>query len=229
MRIPVIAGLIDRRILINYRVRPETLGSLLPKPFRPQLVGGWGLAGICLIRLRHVRPRGLPGWLGISSENAALRVAVEWDAAGSTNQGVYVWRRDTNSPLNALAGGRIFPGRHHRSRFEVREANDCLEVSIDNDANRLFVAARLAPGLPAGSIFDSLEAASRFFEAGSIGYSATSDAARFEGLQLQCLSWQVVPLQVDRLCSSFFDDPSRFPASSIQFDCALLMRGIEHQ
>ena len=29
--------------------------------------------------------------------------------------------------------------------------------------------------------------------------------------------------------SSYFDDRAVFPAGSIEFDCALLMRGIEHE
>ena len=46
MRIPVIRGVIDRRILANYRVDPEVLAGLLPPPFRPQRVGRFGVAGI---------------------------------------------------------------------------------------------------------------------------------------------------------------------------------------
>ena len=75
MRIPVIRGLIDRRVLVNYRVDPEVLGKQLPAPFRPQLVRGYGIAGICLIRLKQIRPRFLPALCGIASENAAHRVA----------------------------------------------------------------------------------------------------------------------------------------------------------
>src|SRR5688572_22191214 len=104
MKIPVLRGLIERRILVNYRVDPGVLAPLLPAPFRPRLVGGFGMAGICLIRLRGVRPRLFPSWLGISSENAAHRVAVEWDEGGVVREGVYVRRRDTDSRLNALAG-----------------------------------------------------------------------------------------------------------------------------
>src|SRR4051794_5598535 len=70
MRIPVIRGTIDRRILVNYRVDPEILAKLLPKPFQLKLTHGAGMAGICLIRLQHVRPRLLPAFLGFSSENA---------------------------------------------------------------------------------------------------------------------------------------------------------------
>src|SRR4051812_24844935 len=110
MKLPVIAGLIERRILVNYRVDPKVLAPLLPPPFRPQLVHGQAMAGICLIRLRGVRPRWLPARLGISSENAAHRAAVEWVENGITRQGVYIRRRDSNSWLNAAAGGRLFPG-----------------------------------------------------------------------------------------------------------------------
>ena len=60
MRIPAISGQIDRRILVNFRVAPDALEKILPAPFRPQLYRGYGIAGICLIRLRYVRPRFLP-------------------------------------------------------------------------------------------------------------------------------------------------------------------------
>ena len=56
MHIPVIRGLIDRRILVNFQVMPEVLSAILPLPFRPKLVDGMGVAGICLIRLKHIRP-----------------------------------------------------------------------------------------------------------------------------------------------------------------------------
>src|SRR6185436_17025543 len=87
MRIPTVRGLSKRRILVNYRVDPAVLTPLLPMPFRPKIVRGFGMAGICLIRLKGLRPAGLPAWLGISSENAAHRVAVEWDDDGTTREG----------------------------------------------------------------------------------------------------------------------------------------------
>ena len=51
MRLPAISGIIDRRILANYRIDPEVMAKALPSPFRPQLVNGWAIGGICLIRL----------------------------------------------------------------------------------------------------------------------------------------------------------------------------------
>src|SRR5690606_15197977 len=104
MQFPTIRGIIDRRSLVNYRVDPDALRKVFHEPFRPQLVGGVGIGGICLIRLKQVRPRHLPAFLGISSENAAHRIAVEWEQDGRLQTGVYIPRRDTPSRLNTLLG-----------------------------------------------------------------------------------------------------------------------------
>ena len=231
MRIPVIRGVIDRRILVNYHVDPGVLAPLLPPPFRPKVVHGVGMVGICLIRLKKVRPAFLTSWLGISSENAAHRTAVEWDENGTVREGVYVRRRDTDSRLNAWAGGRLFPGIHHHARFTVEETADRCHVALRSDdrVTSMEVRGRRVDELPATSVFGSLEEASAFFRAGSLGYSATPRPSHFQGLELRCLSWRAEPLEVEEVRSSFFEDESLFPQGSIGFDCALLMRGIEHE
>src|SRR5216683_3246815 len=97
MKLSKIGGIIRRRILVNYRVRPEVIQPMLPAKFQPKLHDGFAIAGICLIRLEKVRPNGVPDFLGATSENAAHRVAVTWkDEWGKTQEGVYVLRRDTN-------------------------------------------------------------------------------------------------------------------------------------
>lgn len=229
MRLPVIRGVIERRILANFRVESAVLERILPSPFRPKLANGWGMAGICLIRLGQIRPRLLPAAFGFSSENAAHRIAVEWDDPSGPQQGVYIPRRDTSSRLNVLAGGRLFPGEHHLARFEVRESQQDFHVSIRGDDVALLVEGHLSPGLPSESVFATIEEASSFFEAGALGYSATSRPGHFDGLELRTLRWRVEPLAITRVESSFFSDQSRFPPGSVHFDCALLMRGIEHE
>ena len=89
MLTPTLAGLIDRRILLNFRADPAVVPRLLPPPFRAQQVHGQAIVGICLIRLRHERLKGLPAALGMASENGAHRIAVEWEANGQRQTGVY--------------------------------------------------------------------------------------------------------------------------------------------
>lgn len=231
MRMPSVRGVIDRRILVNYRVDPAVAAAVLPAPFRPLLVNGSAMAGICLIRLKQIRPAALPLPIGIGSENAAHRFAVEWDADGERRTGVFIPRRDTSSRLNALVGGRIFPGVHHHARFEVHETDDRLSVAFrsDDGAASIAVMARPAGGLPADSVFASAAEASAFFEAGSLGYSATGEPGRFDGLELCCDEWTVTPLAVEAVRSAYFEDETRFPPGSVTFDHALLMRGVPHE
>jgi hypothetical protein len=231
MRIPVVRGVIERRVLANYRVRPEALARVLPPPFRPKTIRGWGVAGICLIRLRGVRPRAMPEFVGLSSENAAHRIAVEWERDGEMMEGVYIPRRDTSSRLNTLLGGRFFPGEHHRARFSVQEGGGRYSVEIDaNDGGmHAAVVGRLAERLPESSLFASLDEASAFFEGGSLGYSVTARDGEYDGLELKTFRWNVWPLDVERIESSFFDDATRFPPGTAEFDCALLMQDVEHE
>lgn len=225
------AGVIARRLLVNYRVTPDVLARLLPAPFRPQRVGEWGVAGICLIGLRDVRPRGLPAAIGLTSENAAHRIAVEWDEGGVTRRGVYIPRRDTSSWVNATLGGRIFPGVHQRAHFVISDSTGRVSVALQSHdgATRASVEGHECDRLPADSVFESLNAASSFFEQGALGYSAGARPGVYDGLELRTDAWRVAPLAVDRVVSSFFDDPALFPDGSATFDCALLMRDLPHE
>ena len=231
MYLPTLHGTIDRRILVNFRVRPDRLAALLPAPFRPQLVGGYGLAGICLIRLRGVRPLWCPSPFGIGSENAAHRVAVEWNVHGETKTGVYIPRRDTSSRLNAYAGGWLFPGEHRRAQFEVAETEQSFRVVMRScdGATNVSVQGQVTDCLPAGSVFASVREASQFFAGGALGYSPNVRQQCFDGLELHTSDWRVQPLRVEQVCSDFFENQELFPVGSVALDNALLMRDIDHQ
>jgi hypothetical protein len=231
MPIPVVRGVIDRRILLNFRVDPKVLSRILPDPFRPKLVHGAGMAGVCLIRLRQIRPKFVPAFLGVSSENAAHRIAVEWEQNGQQREGVFIPRRDTSSWLNTIVGGTLFPGLHHHSQFQVHEHDDHYRIVLDSDDRQthLLVEAHVSAEFQADSIFGSLQEASAFFERGSLGYSLTNQGGAFDGLELRSRNWQVTPLTIEHVESSFFEDRSLFPVGSVVFDSALLMLGIDHE
>jgi hypothetical protein len=232
MRIPVIKGTIKRRLLVNYHADPVVVQRMLPPPFRPKLHRGHSLVGICLIRLEGIRPAGFPAAIGLSSENAAHRIAVEWrDADGIQREGVFIPRRDTGSTLSRLAGGRVFPGEHHPARFSVVDAGQHIELSMRSlDASvSVRVTGDEADALPACSQFASVAEASAFFEGGSLGYSVTRDGNRMDGLLLRTLDWRIRALKVTEVRSSYFEDERRFPKGAVEFDHALIMRDILHE
>jgi len=228
MKIPVVRGIIDRRILVNYTVDPEVVKKLLPAPFRPKLYNGKAIVGICLIRLKQIRPKGLPAWLGIGSENGAHRIAVEWTENDELKEGVFVPRRDTSSCFNAAFGGRLFPGRHHQAKYHVTEADDHYQIAFKSDDDTtISIEATLAETYDTNSIFKTLSNASGFFEGGAVGFSPKG--SYFEGLELKTFNWHVQPLSIKSVQSSFFEDERNFPIGSIQFDNALLMTNMEHE
>jgi hypothetical protein len=230
VKIPTIIGTIDRRILINYHADKDVIRKFLPAPFTPKLVKNKAVVGICLIRLKNIRPQGVPFNIGITSENGAHRIAVQWTEKGQLKEGVYVPRRDTSSRLNALAGGRIFPGAHHLAHFVVDENNGNYNIQFESDdATSLAISARETNEWNSQSVFEDKTHASEFFRQGSIGYSPNRIGETFDGLELKTKKWEVTPLAVASVKSSFFENKSIFPEGSIAFDNALLMRNIEHE
>ncbi len=67
---------IERRLLVNYRIQPEFVAALLPRPFRPQLISGLAVGGVCLIRLGgHLR-------IDVSSRDGRMQLTVAAATAG---------------------------------------------------------------------------------------------------------------------------------------------------
>ena len=228
MKIPTIHGYIDRRILINFTADPEFVQKIIPFPFRPKIYKDKAIVGICLIRMKNIKPKGLPNFIGVSSENGAHRIAVEWDENGETKSGVYIPRRDTSSKLNAFVGGRIFPGKHYFAKFNIEEQNGNYHIDFKStDETEISIDAHEIESFNTESIFETLANASSFFESGNLGYSPNKN--KLEGLRLKTYTWEVSPLNVLSVKSSFFDNKDIFPTGSIKFDNALLMTNIEHE
>jgi len=228
MKIPTIKGMIDRRVLVNFTADPSVVEKIIPQPFQPKIYKGKAIVGICLIRLKNIRPKGLPNFMGISSENGAHRIAVEWTENGEIKEGVFIPRRDSSSFFNTLAGGRIFPGRHFHAKFDVKEENNHYHIAFkSSDGTTISIDGEKTEKLNPNSIFQNLGNASKFFEGGAVGYSPNGN--NYDGLKLKTFDWKVEPLNVSSVHSSFFEDESIFPKGSIQFDNALLMTQIKHE
>jgi len=133
MRLPAIQGIIDRRILVNYRVDPSVAAGLLPAPFRPKLVNGYAMAGICLIRLKQVRP----AWMRcpLALVRRMPLIASRWNGiATDAARKASLFRAGTAAArLNALPRrAAACAGEHHHAHFEVDERNDGLHVKFQS-------------------------------------------------------------------------------------------------
>lgn len=221
-----VSGTIDHRILLNYRIDPAVMQGQLPPEFEPKLVDGYAIGGICQVSLSGMRPKGLPALAGTTSHNAAHRIAV----VSSQGEGVYVPRRDTDSWLNTFSGGRVFPGVYNHASFHVQNHGDAFSVTIKEakGARIMSIEAEVVETLPQGSVFSDVASVSKFFEGGNIGWSPNSDGSGYDAIELQTVEWRMEPLEVSAEYSSFFTDTDNFPKGSVEFDGAMIMRGLQH-
>ena len=120
--LPTLEGIIARRVLVNFRVDPDVARRLVPAPLEPVVERGACVAGICLIRLERLRPKGLPAAVGLASENMAHRIAIRYPTPDGPSDGVFIWRRDTPRPWSACSAAVCFPGCTARPPSTSRRA-----------------------------------------------------------------------------------------------------------
>lgn len=229
--LPVIEGVIARRTLLNFRADADVVQRLLPPPLRVDQQRGYAVVGVCLIRLEDLRPHGVPGLRGLSSENMAHRVAIQYPTKNGMRPGVFIWRRETDQRLMEFLGGRFFPGVHHHARFQVREDEGSLTMAVTTKGGEADVSfsAKVSGEWHGSPSFPTFAEVSEFFRKGDCGFSCALRGDELEGLQLKTLKWSMLPMEVESQCCTFYSDPQRFPATSIEFDCGLLMRGLPHE
>lgn len=217
----VVASTIERRLLVNYRLDPGLARHLVPPGLRPAIVGDSAIGGFCLIRLSEMRPYGLPRLSGVRSENAAHRIAVEWDENGRTRRGMYIPERHSGSWLPRLAGGRVFPGVHQAAHFAVAERPD--RIGVVATAPHLEIRADVTPDAPwSSSIFRTVTEASDFFAAASVGWSPRRHGG-WDAVEMRTNAWAVRSTEAREISSTLLE---QFPAGSCVFDHALLMSDI---
>lgn len=197
---------IERRLLVNWRADPGDVGPLLPAPFRPHLVDGSAVVGVCILRLEHVRPPGLPRWAGTGFTSAAHRVSVSWDGPDGTEEhGVYVVRRDTSSRLVAAAGGRLFPGALRRARFVEASTKDELACCFASGDGTSVDVHGVIGGADRSHLFASPAMAERFFLGGAVAYSPNAGGDDLDALELAADRFELVPVTVSDARSTMWD------------------------
>jgi len=233
---PAVEGRIERRLLVNLRIDPDRVAPVLPAPFRPLLVDGWAIAGLCLIRLAGLRPAGFPGqvpsWVpgrvpgarGISTENVAHRIAVEWDENGERRTGVWIPQRHSSSWLTVGLGGRVFPAVHSYAHFDVRDTGSTISIEVTrHHAPLASVSCTAALRPPTDSVFGSLRDAEAFFRGGSTGVSPAARRDRCDVVDLAVDRWNLQPLEIIEAHSTILEALGPMDESSV-WDSAFIMR-----
>jgi hypothetical protein len=222
---PAVRGVIERRILVNYRLDVGALDAVLPEPFRGREVGesGKGIGSVCLMKVGDARLRFAPSAVGLSVETVTHRVSAERRKNGETENCVYVPRREVSSRFCAAVGERLLPAELNQADFRVVERDGVWRIRVDcgDEYAAVEVHDTDRDEMEEGSVFESVESASEFFCEAGMRYSPSGD--RYEGVELCPREWGMKPVDVTELRSSFFEKLGAEP------DSAFRMEGIEHE
>lgn len=220
-----------RRVLLNFRCEPSVARRLVPEPLEIAMQNGAAIVGVCLIRLERLRPKGMPALFVMAAENMAHRIAIRYPAADVMKDGVFIWRRETDRIMMSLLGGRLFPGVQQSADFEVVDNKDVLTMTVltkHHETDVSFVA-KPTSGWKATPAFATFGDASDFLRRGDCGFSCALNGERLEGMRLRTLRWLMTPLAASEVSSAFYENEEKFPRGSVEFDSALLMRGVPHE
>jgi uncharacterized protein YqjF (DUF2071 family) len=227
----VFEGVVARRLVVNFRVDPEVAAGLVPAPLEPARLGGAAVAGMSLIRLEQIRPRGLAPIVGLAIENMAHWVAVTAPVEDGRVSAFFVLRRDTESRLVATLGGPLFSAAHHLAQFDVDEDERHLRAKVrtDNGAADVEVEVDWGAAFRGTPCFPSLGAAERFFREFERGFTASETGGLLAAVRLRPSPVRLEPVRLVAARCRYFEDPKRFPEGSVTLDGALGMRSIPYE
>ncbi|MDZ7687624.1 MAG: DUF2071 domain-containing protein [Halobacteriales archaeon] len=222
---PAVRGFVESRLLVNYRVDVETLESFLPEPFRAREVGetGVGVGTVCFTSVEEARPRVLPESVGVSFRTVTHRVHVEIDDGRGVTFCVYVPRRDVSSRFCALAGSLLLPAEFEKAEFRTEEKDGARLITVNGDDVFAGVEAYETDrdDVREGSVFYSLESASRFLCEGGVEF--TPSVGRKGGVEFHADGYEIKPVEVADVRSSYFGRMGG------EFDSAFVMEDIENE
>lgn len=224
-----VEGSIDWKIFINFKVELSVLRNYLPSPFIPQSVRGYGMSSIVLTKHKHLRSAGLSSTLGMRPMTAHHQIAVSWSEYGQKMEGQYQVRQDTSSLLQLMMGETLSGGVHHLARIRSKISGNKYAVSlrsIDQQGVSVQVLAKHAERFPMGSLMRNLDTAAAFLEKNRISYAPRYKTMIFEGTESSFSKYSLQPLRVERLHANYWESQAQFPAGSVFFDHALLMKGV---
>lgn len=223
---PAIRGVVERRILVNYRVDVETLDTVLPEPFRGREAGesGKGIGSLCFMRINDARLRFTPKSTGVSVETMTHRISAERENNGETEHCVYVPRRDVSSEFCAAVGRSALPTDLNCADFRVEERNGVFRIRVDCGEEYAGVEAHETESneVEGGSVFDSIESASEFFCEAGVRYSPSGE--RYDSIEFCPREFKMKPVKVKELQSSYFER-----LEGAELDSAFSMEDIEHE
>ncbi len=223
-RLAQATGVLENTVMLNFRTDVEVLKRILPFPFDPRLVDGFGLVSILLFRMKDLYCETNIGWPSLPSDHVLYRISVSFNHGGRRQSGMYILRHEVNTrlPLRQRRRG-LFPLAGSPVRWNKNPWKDQFEWTLKSGSRtKLQVKARPGRSFSGGSLFQNLEEAADFFSHERFVLAPRYQQSIFSSTHFLPLSWEVKPLQVLRLKTDFKQLANLFPSDRIFYDSGLM-------
>lgn len=202
-----------RSLVLTYAVPEPQLRPLLGPGLELDTFEGWGFVAIAMVMTQHLRPLGMPRWLGSDFFLCGYRIFARFTAPGGRPlRGLRILRSDSNRRHMVVLGNLFTHYRYARAALTETwsEASWELRIATPSASADLHVVADLAScpaPLPDTSPFTTIEEAQRF--AGPLPYTfdyerETNRMILIKGVRK---AWSPVSVSVSVRRATFMDHP----------------------
>ena len=160
-------GRLERCWLFTFQTSPVAARQRLPGMLEPVTHNGYAFWNVVIVRLRGMRPRPLPAWMGVSYWHAAYRLYVRFPRPHEQPvEGLYFVRSDCDSHLVHVLGNLLTDFRFSFAPISCQERDRQVELSVHapQAPAHVLLDRRMPSALPGYSAFSSLGEATAFLE-----------------------------------------------------------------
>src|SRR5438132_8997738 len=126
-----LVGTIERCWLFVYQTPAAEARTLVPAALELVKHGDCAFWNIVVCRLRAMRPRGFPAFVGVGYWHVAYRFYVRFQpASGASDEGLFFARSDCDSRAMAVMGNLLHAFNFHTAEMAVSAEAPLLRLAI---------------------------------------------------------------------------------------------------
>jgi uncharacterized protein YqjF (DUF2071 family) len=198
-------GELHEVLLVNFSLPEGLLRERIPAPLVLDLLGGRAVISMVSVKLRWMRPSGLPKLLGFHYHHVAYRVVVN----GPKERGIYFLRSFADKRFIVAFGNALSEYQFERAGITYEERDGQMSLGVTaRDPARTAISARLSTErgeLPRGSSFPDLSAAKEFTGPLTRAFSVSKKGAVTK-VEIAREAWPIQPLTLESFANSEFPE-----------------------
>ena len=203
-----VSAYFDRSTVLTFAVPKEQLTSFIPDCLElDTFQDKWAFIAIAMVQTKHLRPKGIPEFLGNNFFLIGYRIFVKYHTSyGKRLRGLYIIKSETNKKKMAFFGNIFTHYNYTTTDINISQESD-KEVFSSLKSNFNFQVAKDAVDveLPTGSPFNEWKEARRF--AGPLPFTFTYDETDRSVLIIEGVrsNWKPKPINILNYQFDFLD------------------------